>query len=580
MFSCVQRALAGDSGVVLQDLEGVAWRVRSSNGSDFAVDFSNQDATFRYANNWMLAPESVQRVQVLNNQLLRLNIDRRKVQSLASALNERPWTPEETEAFTLLARNTPRGQLDRIRIIFEAQNFNVHDLVPDNLEYYENLIGRRQGARDIQTFSIGPGREHIESIIEATGRSSLEHLFLLAGHPGLGNDLDLGPVPNGDFADALSDVAISGDMCSRLGGLAVALQTYEQWSGIEEHVRGLTDSLINASIDQDTGEGFSATSALFILVFGELARTKVLAGNPPFWRRLAAIAHASILERALIGSRIQKGEFVRWAMNERVNEFLMQSYCDLREEPRWLPDYVAARQMKDDSLGRIGGLVDLHAESLRVSGLDEFFFSEDSTLRASIRFPQAFYPSLVEGGTEPLMKIPESWLVRLREERDGTQRSVDPSVFAGLVNGSHVYSVEAEHAGMAAKLLSIARQGVASNTTSQEVEQLLAGLASVAATTHSVDLAGELQILARVARQRDRGPDPLTELSAAFTAAAAIEDVEAWADFVGSWLLEIAYTSLSREDAVSMGRLIVVGGWLEPRLVRSCARALTAIYSI
>jgi hypothetical protein len=580
MVDCIRRVLTGEVEVTLRDINEAYWQVSADPEDEFSVVFSRRQEVFRYSGNWMFSPDESLRVLNFKAECSRLGIRGEELEGLSAKLRERTWTAEEANVFLTIGKDTAIGQRERVEALFASQRFNAVDLVPQRYDYYTNLVGVRGDASSLLDYAIGPGADQLDKLMNSGAQDGLEQLFLIAGHPGLIVDHQLKAVTNDDFAKALARAVRSGDMYTKLGALAVALQTYGQWSDIDDPIQQLTTAILDADVTDASGSGFSSTSAFFVLVYGELARTKVLANHPPFWRRLAAMTHASLLARAFAGSSLNKASVLDWVLHQRPSEFLVQSYCDLREEPRWLPDYIVAQQLKDDFIGRIAGLVNLHSESFAGTKLQEVFFTDDSALKKSIRFPQAFYPSVVEGGTEPLSKIPDEYLARLRSELADLGEQATASDFAGLVNGAHVFEVGAEHAQLAAALLRKARQRIASNCSSHDFEQLLLGLAAVAATTRSIELAGELQILSRIARQGSNKPEPLTEFSAAFIASAAMEDIDAWAAFIGSWVVEIAYSIEKPEEASALGRLLAVAGWLENRLVSTFSRAGAAIQCV
>ena len=50
----------------------------------------------------------------------------------------------------------------------------------------------------------------------------------------------------------------------------------------------------------DQASGFKFLSALFCLVDGTLSRTRLLSAEPPFYRRLAALSQAALIQRQLV----------------------------------------------------------------------------------------------------------------------------------------------------------------------------------------------------------------------------------------------------------------------------------------
>ena len=84
-------------------------------------------------------------------------------------------------------------------------------------------------------------------------------------------------------------------------------------------------------------------------------RSTISGCRPPFWRRLASIAHASVLERQIIAAGIPLAFIIEEVTKARGHLYFLQSLIDLRREPRWLPEYVLPGQLKAECIGRIAG---------------------------------------------------------------------------------------------------------------------------------------------------------------------------------------------------------------------------------
>ncbi len=93
--------------------------------------------------------------------------------------------------------------------------------------------------------------------------------------------------------------------------------------------------------------------------------------------------------------------------------------------------------------------------------------------------------------------------------------------------------------------------------------------------TRSEKIASSVMILSRLYRDYiDVDSEPENYLSLGLVAAAAFEDKNNWAEFIGQWCTELAYLSI-REDAifrieVMLERLCI----LEPYLYHTCSKAL------
>ena len=107
--------------------------------------------------------------------------------------------------------------------------------------------------------------------------------------------------------------------------------------------------------------------------------------EPPFYRRLASLSQAALIQRQLVNSGIECEEFCEWAFTNCGEQYYMQSLSDMRVEPRWNPSLAAASHMKADFFGRAMIAASAHGGNIR-----------DSQLHALISGGRARQPSLTQ----------------------------------------------------------------------------------------------------------------------------------------------------------------------------------------
>jgi hypothetical protein len=92
--------------------------------------------------------------------------------------------------------------------------------------------------------------------------------------------------------------------------------------------------------------------AIFVLASAQLAVHAKTRQKPAFWRRLAAAAHAGWVTQVISTSGLNDLEFLRWAMRERGQEYLLSAARDMSELPRWQPEWIDAEFLVPDTCGR------------------------------------------------------------------------------------------------------------------------------------------------------------------------------------------------------------------------------------
>ena len=321
------------------------------------------------------------------------------------------------------------------------------------------------------------------------------------------------------------------------------------------------------------------TASLVILVDGELARLGILRDAPPFWRRLAAIAQASFIERELVKAGVQIDKFSEWAINTRGPVFALQNLVDLRHEPRWLPDFMSPNQLKLEFIGRIYSAGVRFGRQIKSDELRELVSGSGPTsIRAAMTLPMALLPGPLEAGSVSPVPFPDDLAAELREPADAL---LAESALAGIVNMALMFRIESDHARVVTDALRRAKYQVSVGAESGKIFSLLSGLAVVAAVSRAPELATEVPILAGVQRRR---PSVTIEadnlMRIALIAAASEIDLDKWCNLVGEWLTEIAYEDIDSATASAMQAHIRTLCELIPRLWRTCAKAEAAFAAV
>jgi hypothetical protein len=343
---------------------------------------------------------------------------------------------------------------------------------------------------------------------------------------------------------------------------------------VEQMIRQMRDD--EPSSDRSR---FRLLSALGVLVEGEVSRTGVLRGYPPFWRRLAALAQASLVERCMRSAPVDIARFSDLANSGRGELFYLQNLCDLRLEPKWLPDFIAPDQLKAEFLGRIANAAKRSAttlpDSIRRIAVDE---GEESIVK-QIVFPKPFYPGPLEGGIESEAQLPAELADIIQAEL--AKDAVDQRSFVALVNSALIFRLDSSFAIQATAALRRVKHFLRPVPNVGSSYALVSGLASVAAATRSPELSDEIRIFVRKSRSvgtLDIASDDLFRIG--MVAAASHSQLDDWCTFVGGWVTEIAYADLSPREAQRLHAHIKCLCGIEPALWTTLGRAEAALGSI
>jgi hypothetical protein len=365
------------------------------------------------------------------------------------------------------------------------------------------------------------------------------------------------------------DGELHGDRISQLGALEFGLARLDLYPSLEPIITKMISAFL---ADRHEDGRVSDLSGLIVLVEGELARTGALRTFPPFWRRLAAIAHASLLEREMIRRGVAIQTFSDWGLRFRRQQFYMQTYIDMRKEPRWFPDLISAAQLKSEFVGRISGAAIQNEQKIKSPELRKLALEKGGPLQSLIIFPYPFLPGPLEGGVKSDTAMPAHIERELFESLKA--ELVAAKSFTMLLNAALIFKIGPELAELAANALRRAKYQLRGIGAQSQAFALLHGLAIVAAVTRSETLASEVRILVRVVRRRPGVNIGLDDaLCITMTAAAAHADIDKWCIFLGDWLTELSYEEMEPPKATMLWSHIRGLCQMEPRLWATCARA-------
>jgi hypothetical protein len=338
----------------------------------------------------------------------------------------------------------------------------------------------------------------------------------------------------------------------------------------------LLDTIRDDNVEADQS-GFKLLSSLFVLVEGELSRLRLFAKEPPFYRRLASFAHASLIYRQIAGYRVDGKTFSDWAWNNCGEAFYMQSLADMRLEPRWQPDFATPFQLKADFLGRImnavrGANADGVDDDLRAMVLGD----SPTSLQSLGGFPYPYLPGPLEGSDD----VPTVMPAELSEVMESQLKAERPS-FVALVNAALIFRVAEDKAALAAKAIQLCQYRFSDLRDTSQLLNLVNGLATVAAVTRSHELADQVRILVRRYQHDRASPVQSAEaMRVCLVAAASRAEPRDWSRFVGEWLTELAFRISTQQDGQAVHSHLLSLLRAAPELWVSCGRADAALRAL
>lgn len=577
-FSAVRAALGGATGVVVTAINETTWRIGTkANDGRRVITLEQDERKIALPGLLILSPGSKDRLSEFDSDAATAGVSDPTIDEWRRKIESAPIADEDFEDIRSELRNSPLRVAAAISDEIERGESSVALIAPRGPRYYERLVGAWTGQGSLSEFVSTSGATHIRKLFAWHPAQGLKLALLMSSHQSVSELIAGQQLPLSVISEVFEQLAQVGDRLSQVGAIEIGLKLLPAYPELEAYLAPLVRQIV---ADDPGAEGrLTLVSGLIVFVEGEIARSRALAGRPPYWRRLASIAQAALIERELISAGVPPdSSFSAWATQGRGQYFFLQTLVDLQKEPRWLPDFVRPDQLKSEFLGRLADAAQKHEADIRSDELRSLLLGNgEGSIRSLLRFPFPYLPGPLEGGIQARNDMPKEISVAIREQMQA--KILQPNSFAALVNSALLFNIGPDYADVAASALRRAKYQFRGGGGSELHFSLLSGLATVAAVTRSNQLANDVRILTRGVRRRLRiGEEDAMRIC--FIAAAAFTDRSEWSSFVGDWMTELAFEDLDSELAVKLLSHIRALCQIEPALWQSCARAEAALTAL
>lgn len=577
-FNKIRSVLAKADKCEVTDVDGRVWTLSNEGAEDWIpkLVLSLNEQRLVLPDFAVFSENATMRIRSLEEAAYAVNLPLDAQEKWRSILVERALENEEVGYFHSDIRDTPVHLERSIRDEMVAGKSSISSLVPNSRRYFERLVGVYDGSASVREYAAGPGRNLFEQLAAWRPYEGFLFSLLLSSHSALTETISVDHLDNEQLTQAYDYIRNHGDILSQLGALEIGLRVLPERPEVEPFLLHLVHQIRDDGLDGNDSE-FNLFSALFVLVDGELSRTRMMAEMPPFYRRLASLAQAALIHRHVVRCGVDYEHFSSWAFGNRGEHFYMQSFADMRLEPRWNSDLADAFQFKADSFGRIMIAGKAFEKNIGAGTLhDTILGNEPQSLSTLCEFPRQFFPGPLEGADANPNTLPVDFARVIEEQLD--KDKIEASSFVALVNSALIFKITSGHAELATKAIRLGNYTIANLKDKTQLVGILNGLAIVAAVSRNPSLADELRILVRRYSHDSQYGFTVTEaMRTCLMASAAREDLMEWRKFVGEWLTELAFGEFEDNEGERLHSLLKRLLHSVPELWVSCARADAAL---
>ena len=408
----VKEASDSNSPVHIRDLTGAEWSVliEVDNSGIRIAKVTSEDQHFEYMHAGVLMTDASTRVASFARMADGASLPEEDRCRWKEVLVDRPLTNIELENLHEDVENTPSKFAMRLGDELRRGQMSSDALLPHSAAYYERLIGKLGEAVTVQEHAEHGALRRVQELLARDAKDGLLLSLPLAVHSSLSSSIQLLELES-EVVLSVFKVLQNGDLVSKIGAIEAAIPLLDIRPEFLSPVADLVDFIQDCDPDSSEGD-FFALSRLFVFVDSELSRLGVLRGRPPFYRRLAAFAHASVIQRQFNLNNSDASGFFRWIDAHCVVQFYSQSLVDLRAEPRWYPDLAHASQLKQEFIGRLMAIGESKRAIIEGSRLGDLLLHtsvHQSSLKRLVEFPKPYLPGPLEGYADQAQPMPEDF---------------------------------------------------------------------------------------------------------------------------------------------------------------------------
>lgn len=355
LIAAARRLLASQVAQKLKDISGNQLAVMLDRNTVVlkVEEEKDQELQIALADLAVLSPSFDQRVQALKRMIDSFGPTAPDFSALITAAENRELTDKEIT--DLLEERSGGFASYRIKIEMAHMGDRVEldDIVPDTLRYYELYCGPDPN-------SITP-EKYISSVLPAYRQWLLQRNLLKGLEICLLGALrdDLMPaawtnhISDDDMWQALQSIDTRANPFAALGVLDIAItrqhdSRYESLAS--EIIVGLgKDKLLRP-------DGVDCYEILPLFAQLTLDRINVMEGGAlrqPFWKRLCAWMHASLLMQSTLGISIKLDAFREWVHNNLHIAGTYAQMIDLRREPMYRAGEFSRSFLREEIIGRL-----------------------------------------------------------------------------------------------------------------------------------------------------------------------------------------------------------------------------------
>jgi hypothetical protein len=542
------------------------------------VDIAGRKMRFPWVT--LLSSDVDKRLARLDQFLHRYPLSNGDAASLRALLARPDYSDDDFLAAATLLESSPELFTERLADKLRRQEGQNRiapvDVLPDDDRYWNHLLPPVDGSATLADFAAKELHAAWQTGIEADPVRALHALAITFAAP----ELVPRPLVQDLSADAAAAAIEAVSMVEDPFSLVGAFEICADRAGQDQRFIALGERLLdNLFGDMQGLTGVCAFfGAIFVITTAHFATHETLQRRPVFWRRLAAVAHASLVVRVCGGRGIDPNQIISWAMRLYGDAYFLSVTSDFSVEPQWRPEWILPKILVADLFGRAAGAWHQLSQEAAPPSWKERVEKVYAWIVEEKIGPFAQYPSVLQGtrrARQPTLaefrNLPQgadAFLALASDPTANTLLSISPFIEA--------FGFPEEATGDVEKVLASIRAAPPDDDDKIAV-LALSLMAHIAVLADNVALADSISEVCLERARRVETQGPLFEIACRLVECAAVIKDRAEAARTLARRLEIlAFIVPASEAAAAVASTIEMLGRIQPELAPQLGRAHAA----
>ena len=472
--------------------------------------------------------------------------------------------------------HSPSTVLESLIASHQSGNGKWTNIVPSNPNFHTRLVGPIEQASSLAILEENELSEYWENLPEVSLLEKCKLALTICGHGQITKVSKVSKM-DADILLALIEWAISSNTpLVQIAMLEVGIPLVNEHIQLLGKLTNLLSTFLKNDLDLESGP-YSILSNLMIGIDGYVSQAKPWPKTTLFYRRLTISTYASYLQSNLQSADFYLAGFAESISNHKSHYSLLMSILDMRTTPRLTAEQLSPNSLFSDHLGRLQNVAGKLLDSLPDSELKSLLIDQrDDGLQRILRRPGSFIPGYLEGSDHPLTALPDELDSAIEDQLNLSPTSARS--FIALLNVKEVFEIPDKYLDKVVSNLESVKYFMGGFEKDYEIWTLFSGLAVLGSEQSRKDIILALEPLLR--RQSTNIANNLHKVQAsriALMSLAAFEDRKEGYSWYAKFVEFLAFSEMSKEDAIALHGELQIISQLEPELSGFLGKSLAAL---